>query len=51
MPANIGYHAATWVVTLAISIGFAEVSENYPFFFQYVSYAGTGCIFYLAWIF
>jgi threonine/homoserine/homoserine lactone efflux protein len=51
VPANIGYHIATWIVTFAIGIGFAEVAKNYPNFFLYVSYAGIFYVLYLASLF
>ncbi|EGG92791.1 Transporter, LysE family [gamma proteobacterium IMCC1989] len=51
IPAIVGYHIATWIVTFSIGFGFSEIAERYPRFFQYIGYAGSFYVLYLAWIF
>jgi len=51
IPANLGYHMATWVVTFVIGYGFSGTAENYPNIFRYIGYAGSLYVFYLAWLF
>ncbi len=51
IPAILGYHIATWVVTFLIGNGFSEIAESHPFFFQYIGYGGSFYILYLAWCF
>jgi threonine/homoserine/homoserine lactone efflux protein len=51
IPANVGYHLATLVVTFSIGYGFSEIADRYPNFFQYVGYAGSLYVLYLAWLF
>jgi threonine/homoserine/homoserine lactone efflux protein len=51
IPANAGYHIATLIVTFLIGYGFSEIAERYPNFFQYVGYAGSFYVLYLAWLF
>ena len=50
-PANIGYHIATWIVTVAIGLGFAVAMEQSPKLFVIIKYAGSAYVFYLAWKF
>ncbi len=50
-PANIGYHIATWIVTVAIGFGFLAAMEISPFLFDLIKYAGAGYVLYLAWRF
>lgn len=49
LQAMIGYHIATWVVTLLIGIGFGEVARAWPNFFTVIQYLGSAYVFYLAW--
>lgn len=51
LPANIGYHIATWLVTLLIGYGFFEIAQGLPFVFQWMTYIGSAYIFYLAYLF
>lgn len=41
VPANIGYHIATWVVTAAIGLGFIAALENFPKVFTALKIAGS----------
>lgn len=45
MPANIGYHIATWVVTFFIGIGIGVAARG----LGALQYAGAAYVFYLAW--
>ncbi len=47
--ANAGYHLATWVVTLAIGLGFGWIATQFPIFLTAVKYVGSAYVFYLAW--
>ena len=49
IPANIGYHIATFAVTLFIGIGFGWISNEYPGVLAAIKYAGSAYVFYLAW--
>ena len=51
IPVSTGYHVATWIVTVAIGLGFAEILLRMPGVFTVVKYAGSAYVFYLAWIF
>jgi threonine/homoserine/homoserine lactone efflux protein len=51
LPSNIGYHIATWLVTVIIGLGFGEITQQYPLVFQYVGIAGSCYVLYLSWIF
>lgn len=51
LPANVGYHVATWVVTIIIGSGFAFAIEQFPNIFVIIKYAGSAYVFYLAWTF
>ena len=48
-PANIGYHVATWLVTILIGFGFAATMKEYPQIFLIIQYAGSVYVLYLAW--
>ncbi len=47
--ANAGYHLATWVVTLAIGLGFGWIATQFPTFLTTIKYVGSAYVFYLAW--
>lgn len=51
VPANVGYHLATWIVTIAIGFGFATAMQESPALFLAVKWAGSAYVFYLAWTF
>lgn len=51
IPASIGYHSATWLVTALIGLGFAEIARLAPVVFQIIKYAGVAYILWLAWTF
>lgn len=51
MPLSLGYHIATWVVTVAIGFGFSAALELYPKLFQALKIAGSIYVFWLAWKF
>ncbi len=50
IPANTGYHVATWIVTFAIGLGFGFVAESLPGFLFAIKYLGSAYVFYLAWL-
>lgn len=49
MPSNIGYHIATWVVTVAIGFGFSAALESYPNVFYALKIAGSLYVLWIAW--
>lgn len=49
IPANIGYHIATWLVTLAIGYGFASTLDRFPEFFLMLKIAGSVYVLWIAW--
>lgn len=49
LPANTGYHVATWIITIFIGYGFAAAIENSPAIFVLIKYAGSAYVLYLAW--
>lgn len=49
IPANAGYHIATWIVTAAIGFGFIAVLEAYPQIFVALKLAGSLYVLWLAW--
>lgn len=51
LPAHIGYHIATWIVTVAIGLGFAVALERFPALFVWLKWAGSAYVLYLAWRF
>lgn len=48
---SLGYHIATWVVTLTIGLGFASVARVAPAAFAVIGYAGGVYVLWLAWRF
>jgi threonine/homoserine/homoserine lactone efflux protein len=51
IPASLGYHLATWVVTFAIGYGFIQVLAAYPAIFTAMTWAGAAYMLWLAWLF
>lgn len=49
MPANFGYHVATWIVTAAIGFGALAALNAYPSVFQVLKVAGSLYVLWLAW--
>lgn len=49
IPANVGYHIATWIVTAAIGLGFVAALEAYPQIFLALKLAGSLYVLWLAW--
>ncbi|MCF6344136.1 MAG: LysE family transporter [Devosiaceae bacterium] len=49
IPALAGYHIATWVLTLAIGLGFIWFANELPKFLNIIKYLGSAYVFYLAW--
>lgn len=49
LPANLGYHLATWVVTLALGLGFAALLTSLPRLLILMKGAGSAYVLYLAW--
>ncbi|WP_324751906.1 LysE family translocator [Roseovarius sp. Pro17] len=49
LPANLGYHVATFLVTLAIGLGFAEGASLFPGLFGALKLAGSAYVLWLAW--
>lgn len=49
IPANIGYHAATWVVTMAIGIGLDSGLDRYPSAFTTLEVVGAAYVMWIAW--
>ncbi|WP_411892364.1 LysE family translocator [Yoonia sp. SDW83-1] len=49
MPANAGYHLATWVVTAGIGFGFLAVMERFPQVFDMLKIAGSLYVLWIAW--
>ena len=45
---NLGYHAATFIVTLGIGLGFASVMTQYPEIFDVIRWLGAGYVLVLA---
>lgn len=51
VPANAGYHLATWIVTVSIGFGFAATMHNMPQLFAIIKWGGSAYVLYLAWKF
>ena len=49
LPSNIGYHIATWLVTVAIGLGMITALNAYPNVLMALKLAGTAYVFWLAW--
>lgn len=49
LPANAGYHAATFIVTLAVGFGFAAISHSAPGLMKMIGLAGAAYVLRIAW--
>ncbi len=49
VPANVGYHIATWIVTAAIGFGFITVLDRFPQIFVALKTAGSLYVLWIAW--
>lgn len=49
IPANVGYHVATWIVTAAIGFGFLATIERFPQLFTALKVAGSLYVLWIAW--
>lgn len=49
LPANLGYHLATWIVTAAIGFGSIAVLNSYPMIFSAIKATGSFYILWIAW--
>ncbi len=49
IPANTGYHITTWIVTLAIGLGFGWIATEFHVLLIIIKYLGSGYVLYLAW--
>lgn len=49
LPANVGYHIATWIVTAAIGFGFLAAIEQFPQLFTLLKIAGSLYVLWIAW--
>lgn len=49
VPANAGYHAATWIVTAGIGFGFISAFDRFPNAFLAVKIAGSVYVLWIAW--
>ncbi len=47
--ANLGYHLATWIVTMAIGLGLETGLERYPTAFTVLKVSGSVYVLWLAW--
>lgn len=50
-PASLGYHLATWIVTLAIGFGFSAAAQVAPALFRALALLGSAYVLWLAWRF
>ena len=48
VPASLGYHLATWVVTVAIGLGAMTIWQEVPTLFTALKWAGVGYMLWLA---
>lgn len=48
LPASIGYHLATWIVTLGLGFGLLGVFETWPMLFPVLKTAGAAYVLWLA---
>ena len=49
IPAIVGYHLATWIVTAAIGFGFLATIEKFPQLFTLLKVAGSLYVLWIAW--
>jgi threonine/homoserine/homoserine lactone efflux protein len=48
VPSNIGYHIATWLVTVVIGLGMITALKDYPNVFWALKISGTAYVLWLA---
>ncbi len=48
LPASLGYHLATWIVTAALGFGFATALAQAPLMYSLLKWAGAGYVLWLA---
>ena len=48
---SLGYHLATWAVTLVLGFGFFEAQARLPGLFEAIRYAGAAWVLWIAWRF
>ena len=51
LPATLGYHLATFVVTAVIGLGFSELAGQSATLFEILRYGGSAYVLWLAWLF
>ena len=49
VPANIGYHIATWIMTAAIGFGIVAAMDQFPQLFVILKIAGSLYVLWIAW--
>lgn len=49
IPANAGYHIATWIVTAAVGFGFLAAIEQFPQVFTMLKIVGSLYVLWIAW--
>ena len=49
VPLNIGYHIATWLVTVVIGLGMITALNDYPNAFLALKISGAAYVLWLAW--
>lgn len=49
LPANVGYHVATWIVTATIGLGFMAALDEFPQVFVILKISGSLYVFWIAW--
>ncbi|WP_029042543.1 LysE family translocator [Cucumibacter marinus] len=49
VPANIGYHLATWLVAALIGLGFLAALDRFPGLFAALNIGGALYVFWIAW--
>ncbi|WP_120632589.1 LysE family translocator [Ruegeria sp. EL01] len=49
IPANAGYHIATWIVTVAVGLGFITALDRFPQLFVGLKIAGSLYVLWMAW--
>ncbi len=51
LPANAGYHVATWIVTFCLGLGFSVLLVRAPVLFDVLRWVGAAYVAWLAWTF
>lgn len=49
VPANIGYHLATWLVTCALGLGFSTIAAQSAALLALMKWAGSAYVLFMAW--